>query len=90
MARRPSILDLDRDRAQQVAPAPQPARPEPTWPRSKTRAGKKCVGFWIDQVAHIQLHNEARKAGLSVQQAMEEALDMWFATRGAHRLARKA
>jgi antitoxin-like ribbon-helix-helix protein len=90
MARRPS---LDTAAATPTA-APSPNQPPAAGlahvaPRTRTsgRRGKRGVAFWLNPDAFRQLGMCSVEEDRTVQSIMEEALDLFFQSRGKHRLA---
>ena len=57
--------------------------------RHSTRVGKRGVQLWLSPQAYRQLRLIAAKEDLQIQDCLAEGLDMFFQSRGEHRIARK-
>jgi hypothetical protein len=76
-----------------IAPAPAPTSAAPvsatTAQRHSTRVGKRGVQMWLSPEAYRQLRLIAAREDLQIQDCLTEALDMFFQSRGEHRIACK-
>lgn len=94
-ARKPiSFDDPTPPPAPAVAPQPAPvvaATPAPAAAaaRHSTRVGKRGVQLWLSPEAYRQLRLIAAREDLQMQDCLAEAVDMFFQSRGEHRIARK-
>lgn len=70
-----------------AAPVPT-AVPRPASTRHATREGKRGVQVWLSPAAYRQLRVIAAREDLQIQDCMAEALDLFFQSRGEHRIAR--
>jgi hypothetical protein len=68
--------------------APLPDEP-PTAARHATRVGKRGVQLWLSPEAYRQLRLIAAREDLQMQDCLAEAVDMFFQSRGEHRIAGK-
>lgn len=86
-------ISFDEPAAPAPEPAPAPAVPAPAKPeaapRHATRVGKRGVQMWLSPEAYRQLRLIAAREDLQIQDCLTEALDMFFQSRGEHRIARK-
>jgi hypothetical protein len=70
------------------APEAAPAQLAPPAPRHTTRIGKRGVQLWLSPAAYRQLRLIAAREDLQIQDCLAEALDMFFQSRGEHRIAK--
>jgi hypothetical protein len=70
-------------------PPPTPeSSPAPPAPRHATRIGKRGVQVWLSPAAYRQLRLIAAREDLQIQDCLTEAIDMFFQSRGEHRIAK--
>jgi hypothetical protein len=70
-------------------PPPTPeSPPAPPAPRHTTRIGKRGVQVWLSPAAYRQLRLIAAREDLQIQDCLTEAIDMFFQSRGEHRIAK--
>ena len=87
MARRPSLdMAITASTAAASPPAEGPAHAAHRT-RTPGRQGKRGVAFWLNPDAFRQLGMCSVEEDRTVQSIMEEALDLFFQSRGKHRLA---
>lgn len=91
MARRPppSLATVELRPPGRHSAAPEPANTEPQPKRTRARAGKRGVAFWLDPEPFRQLGAIGFDEERSVQSLMEEAVDLLFQSRGKPRIARR-
>jgi hypothetical protein len=98
MARRPSptsLADVSLGRPQRVAEPAVASQPpsEPRankWKRANVREGQRAISFWVSPEAFRQMAEIGFEDERTVQNCMEEALDLFFAAHGKQRIAARA
>jgi hypothetical protein len=86
----PSPIEQSPPAAAFQVPPAQPEGTDAKAPvRHSTRVGKRGVQLWLSPQAYRQLRLIAAKEDLQIQDCLAEGLDMFFQSRGEHRIARK-
>ncbi len=76
-----------QEEAPAVVPAAQISRAEKQ--QQASRIGKRAVTFYVSQDAFRQLGVFSAQSDITVQDLMQEALDLLFQSHGLHRIAKE-
>ena len=64
------------------APIPAPAPQTGATQQQANRVGRKIISGYFSEEMHVSMKVTAAKAGVTMQQAMAEAFDLWLREKG--------